>query len=110
MEILGEVSLNGKRKELLLIEEDGLFKYYSLELMGIHTPQKNDTGVMFKEEINLSNETKIEILKLLKLKISKKIINEKYAIEMLGQVKIEGEDKEILLKREDEIFKYYYLN
>jgi len=44
------------------------------------------------------------------LKISEKIIKEKYTVEIIGKVKIEGEEKEILLKREDQIFKYYYLN
>ena len=50
MQILGKVQIQGKEKEILLKEEDGLFKYYSLELVGVYTPKMPGETIIFRQD------------------------------------------------------------
>lgn len=110
MQIIGEIQIEGEQKEVLLKEESGFFKYYSLELIGAYIPEMKDKAIIFKKGNNLSEQTKIGIVKLLNLKVIEKMIQENNPLQILGQVSINGETKEILVKKEGEFLKYYYLN
>ena len=50
MQILGKVQIQGKEKELVLKEEDGLFKYYCLDLVGVYTPKMPGQTIIFRED------------------------------------------------------------
>ncbi len=106
MKILGKVQLQGELKELLLKEEDDLFKYYSLEILGVYLPQMNEQNTVFKKNVNLSQENKEKIVELLK----QNKIREHEKLKIIGTVEIEGKDEEILLRNEAQDFKFYYLN
>ncbi len=106
MEILGKVQLQGQLKELLLKEEEKFFKYYSLEILGAYLPQINGQNIIFKETIDLSEENKQIITELLNQNTIKN--NEK--LKIIGTIEIHNKEKEILLKKELQGFKFYYLN
>lgn len=110
IQILGKEEIQGKEKEIVLIEEDMFFKYYTLELVGAYTPQMKEKKIIFKKDIDFSNETKLEIIKLVNDKVIFQMLQEKELIQVLGQVDIEGKQKQIVIKNEGEISKYYYLN
>lgn len=110
MQILGKVQIQGKEKEILLKEEDKFFKYYSLELIGAYSPQIGEQKVVFKKDIKISTETRIEIIKLVNVKITRKMLQENDVFQIIGQINIEGKQKELLAKKEGKILKYYYLN
>lgn len=50
MQILGEVTIKGKPKKILLVEEDGIFKYYILDLIGIYSPKIPGETIIFKQD------------------------------------------------------------
>ena len=110
IQILGKEQIQGKEKEILLLEEDALFKYYTLELVGAYTPQMKEQKIIFKKDIDFLEETKLEIIKLVNHKVTSQMLQEKELLQTLGQVELEGKQKEIVIKNEGEIFKYYYLN
>ena len=110
MQILGKLQIQGEQKEVLLREENEFFKYYTLELIGVYAPEMKDKSIIFKKGNNLLEQTKIEIVKLLNKNVIEKMIKEKYLLKILGQVTINGEQKEILLQKQDEFLKYYYIN
>ena len=110
IQILGKEQIQGKEKEIVLLEEDIFFKYYSLELIGAYVPQIKEQKIIFKKNLEFSEEMKIEVIKLVNHKVTSKILQEKNLIQLLGQVERKGKQVKILIKREDEIFKYYYLN
>lgn len=60
MEILGKVLIQGKEREVLLKEEDGLYKYYFLDLIGVYTPKMPGQNIIFKEE-TVENREKDQI-------------------------------------------------
>ena len=91
-------------KEILLIEEDEFFKYYSLELIGAYLPQLGQEKVAFKKDSSLSNETKIEIKQIIN---HAKITN---VLQIIGQASIDGKTKNIIAKKEGTMLKYYYLD
>lgn len=104
MYILGKTKLQGEEKDILLKEEDNFFKYYSLELLGVYSP-KTQQKIIFKKDLNISENTKENIIEL----FNKKNI-EQVELELLGEIDIYGEKKEILLKKEEKFFRFYYLN
>ena len=106
MNVLGKVQLQGKLKELLLKEEDNFFKYYSLEIIGAYLPQINEQSIIFNEKINLSMENKKNIMQLL----NKNKLKENETLKIIGTIEISKTKKEILIKRESQEFKLYYLN
>lgn len=110
MQILGKVEIQGKEKEVLLKEENEFFKYYSLELIGAYAPQIGEQKIVFKKDIALSKENKIEIIKLVNRKVTPEILQKNDIFQMIGQIDIEGKQKELLVKKKGEILKYYYLN
>ncbi len=81
MQILGKVLIEGKEKELLVKEEEPLFKYYSLEFIGFYKPKNK----------------------------LQKIIFEKGMPQIVGTIEVRGEEKEILVRREKHSLGYYYL-
>ena len=109
MQILGEVKIQGKQRKILLKEEDEFFKYYQLELIGAYSPQIGEQKIIFKKENDLIKETKLEIIKLVNRKITPKMLLENELFQIMGQIEIEGNLREILAKREGEILKYYVL-
>ena len=110
MQILGKVQIQGKEKEILLKEEAEFFKYYSLELIGAYSPQIGEQKIVFKKDTGISKEIKIEIIKLVNMKITQKMLQRKNLLQTIGEVNIEEKPKELLVKKEGEILKYYYLN
>lgn len=110
MQILGKVLIQGKERELLLKEELEFFKYYSLELIGAYSPQIGEQKIVFKKDIGLSKEKKIEIIKLVNSKVTQKMLQQNAILQIIGQADIDGKTKEILIKKEGEILKYYCLN
>ena len=110
MQILGKLQIKGKQKEVLLKEENEFFKYYSLELIGAYVSEMKDKRIIFRKSINLSEQTKIEIIKLLNKTVTEKMIQENHLLKILGQVTINEEQKEILVQKEEEFLKYYYMN
>ena len=103
MQFLGKVHLQGQEKELILKEEEPFFKYYSLELFAIFMPQREEQNVVFKKSIEISYETKIEIMNLIN-----KVEKEPYKI--IGKAEIQGDTREILLRKEEKDTRIYYLN
>lgn len=110
MQILGKVLIQGKERKLLLKEELEFFKYYSLELIGAYSPQIGEQKIVFKKDIGLSKEKKIEIIKLVNSKVTQKMLQQNAILQIIGQADIDGKTKEILIKKEGEILKYYCLN
>lgn len=110
MQVLGKVQIQGEEKELVIKEENELYKYYSLELIGIYTPQIKEQKIIFKKDIQFSDETKMGIIKLVNHEISLKMLQQKDIFMILGQVEIEKKQREIVIKSEEKILKYYYLN
>lgn len=110
MQILGKVPIQGKEKQILLKEENEFFKYYSLDLIGAYAPQIGEQKIVFKKEVDIAKEQKIEIIRLVNRKVTEKILQQKDILQIIGQVEIEGKQKELLVKREGEILKYYFLN
>lgn len=111
MQIIGKVQIQGSEKEIALQEEDTLFKYYSLELIGVYTSQVEEQKIVFKKEIALTEETKIEIIKRINDKvIPNRLLQRSYLFEVIGEIEIEGKQKKLVVKKENEILKYYYLN
>ena len=115
MQVLGKASIEGKQKEIILKEERDLFKYYALELIGAYFPQMAEQEIIFKKQLdnNITEEVKRQIVELLKqvniLKILEKMKEQHENIQILGQIEIKGKEKDIILKKEEEYFKYYYL-
>ncbi len=105
MQILGKIQWQGEEKKILLKEEENFFKYYSLELIGTYFPNIKETKIIFKEDIDLSKESKIKIIKLVNQKINPKIIHKKEILQIIGKV-----EKEILIHKETQMLKYYMLN
>ena len=93
MQFLGKVHLQGQEKELILKEEEPFFKYYSLELFAIFMPQREEQNVVFKKSIEISYETKLEIINLIN-----KVEKEPYKI--IGKAEIQGDTREILLRKD----------
>lgn len=110
MRILGKVQIQGKEKEVLLKEENEFFKYYSLELIGAYAPQIGEQKIVFKKDIGLSKETKIEIIQLVNVKVTPKMLQKNDIFQIIGQIEVEGKTAELLVKKEGEILKYYCLN
>lgn len=110
MQILGKVQIQGKEKEILLKEEDEFFKYYSLELLGAYSPQIGEQKIVLKKDNELSKEIKIEIIKYVNEKVTLEMLKKSNIFQIIGEINIEGEAKELLAKKEGEILKYYYLN
>lgn len=109
MQILGKIQIEGEQKEVLLKEENEFFKYYSLELIGAYIPKMKDERIIFKKSNILSEQTKMEVVKLVNSKVNEKMIQQNNLFQILGQVSINEELKEILVQKEDEFLKYYYL-
>lgn len=82
MQILGKVLINGKEREILVREEDSFFKYYTLESIGFYEPN-----------------TKIQ-----------KRIFEKGIPQIISGIQIKGKTKEVLIRKEEKVLGYYYLN
>lgn len=82
MQILGKVWIAGKEKEILLKEENPFFCYYSLEKIGFYEPK-----------------TKMQ-----------KSIFEKGIPQIIGEIQVKNEPKEVLVKKEETVLGYYYLN
>lgn len=110
MRILGEVKIQGKPKKILEKEEDGFFKYYLLELIGAYSLQVGEQKIVFKKETELLKETKIEIIKLVNDIITTKMLQINEIFQIIGEIKIEGNKKQLLAKKDGEILKYYLLN
>lgn len=81
MQILGKVLIGGKEKELLVKEEETLFKYYSLEFIGFYKPKSKAQKSIFKKGIP----------------------------QIIGTLEVKGEEKEILVRKEKHTLGYYYL-
>ena len=60
MEILGKILIHGKEREILLKEEDGLYKYYFLDLIGVYTPKIPGQTIIFRED-TVENRQKDQI-------------------------------------------------
>lgn len=60
MQILGKVVIKGKEREILLIEEEGLYKYYFLDLIGVYSPKIPGQSIIFKED-TIENREKDQI-------------------------------------------------
>lgn len=110
MQILGQTEIQGKQKEILLKEEDVFFKYYSLELIGIYTPQIKGTKIIFKKESSLSQKVKIQLKQLIENEVTSPMLAKKNLLQIIGRIEIEGKKQEVLLKNEEEMTKYYFLN
>lgn len=113
MRILGKINIQGKEKNIILKQEGELFKYYILELLGAYLPQMAEQEIIFKKETNLTIKDKTNIIKKLKAKniyqIIQKMIQQHEIIRELGQIEIEEKQKDMILKKEEQYFKYYYL-
>lgn len=116
MQILGKTVIKGKEKEIILKEEDDFFKYYSLELIGVYMPQMESQEILFKKSNNsniLDENSKKKIIELLrKTNIFSIITQMDYTheiLKILGKIEFDGKEKEFLIKKEEEYFKYYYL-
>lgn len=110
MQILGKVLIQGKEKQILLKEEDEFFKYYSLEMIGAYAPQIGEQRIVFKKDVRIAKEVKIKIIQLINAKVTQKMLQENHLLQIIGQIDIEGKQRELLVKKEEEILKYYYLN
>lgn len=111
MQIIGKVQIQGREKEIALQEENTFFKYYSLELIGVYTSQIEEQEIVFKKEIALTQETKMEIIKRINDKVKPNRLSQRsYLFEVIGEIEIEGKQKKLVVKKENEIMKYYYLN
>ena len=112
MQVLGKVIIEGKQKEIILKAEGELFKYYTLELIGAYLPQMTEQEIVFKKQLD-NNITKKQILELIKqvniLKTIEIMKQQQKNIQIIGQIKIQDKEKEIIIKKEEEYFKYYYL-
>lgn len=60
MEILGKILIHGKEREILLKEEDGFYKYYFLDLIGVYTPKIPGQTIVFRED-TVENRQKDQI-------------------------------------------------
>lgn len=111
MQILGKVIIQGKEKELLLKEEDAFFKYYTLELIGAYIPQIKEQRIILKKDNDFTDELKAKINKLINASyVIEKVVNGDYRFQIIGEIEIDNVVREVLIKKEEEIFKYYYLN
>lgn len=110
MQILGKVQIQGKEKQILLKEEDEFFKYYSLDLIGAYAPKIGEQKIVFKKDIEIDKEKKIEIINLLNSKITQKMLQRDYLIQIIAEIEIGEEKKELLAQKEGEILKYYFMN
>ncbi len=106
MYIIGKVQIQGEKKDLLIKQEDNLFKYYSLEILGAYLLQGKERNIVFKENIKLLDKTKSKIIELL----DKNNIENSKNMKIIGNIILEGKTKELLLRNENGIFKFYYLN
>ena len=113
MQTLGKIMIQGKEKDIILKQEGELFKYYILELIGAYLPQMAEQEIIFKKETNLTIKDKTNIIKKIKAKniyqIIQKMIQQHEIIRELGQIEIEEKQKDMILKKEEQYFKYYYL-
>ena len=115
MQVLGKATIEGKQKEIILKEERDLFKYYALELIGAYLPQMTEQEIIFKKQLdnNIAEEVKRQIVELLKqvniFKTIETMQKQQKNIQTLGKIEIEEKTKDIILKKEEEYFKYYYL-
>lgn len=110
MQILGKVQIQGKEKPILLKEEDEFFKYYSLDLIGAYAPKIEEQKIVFKQDVEIDKEKKIEIVKLLNDKITHKMLQKDNLIQIIAEIEIEEEKKELLVQKEGEMLKYYFMN
>ena len=115
MQVLGKATIEEKQKEILLKEEGELFKYYTLELIGAYLPQMAEQEIIFKKQLdnNITEEVKRQIVELLKqvniFKTIETMKKQQKNIQILGQIEIEEKTKDVIIKKEEEYFKYYYL-
>lgn len=110
MQIIGKVLIQGKEKQILLKEEDEFFKYYSLELIGAYSSKIGEQKIILKNNLSISEKNKIEIIDLVNKKVNKDLLQKKEILQVIGKAEINGKIKEILLKMEDLIGKYFYLD
>ena len=109
MQILGKVVIQNEEKEIAIKEEDAFFKYYSLELVGAYAPQIKEQKIIFKKNNLFSDEMKREIVSLANQKVTMIMLQEKNLFQSIGEINCEGSTREIVVKKEGEILKYYYL-
>lgn len=109
MQILGKVQLQNEEKEILLKEEVAFFKYYTLELIGAYAPQIRKEKIIFKKNNLFKNETKRKMVLLANQEVTEEMLRQNGLLQIIGEVEIEGKRREILVKKEGEILKYYYL-
>lgn len=109
MQILGKVEIQNEEREIVVKEEDAFFKYYSLELVGAYAPQLKEQKIIFKKNNLFSEETKRKMIKLANEKVTVAMWQEKNLFQTIGTIDWEGSQKEIVVKKEGELLKYYYL-
>ena len=109
MQILGKVEIQNEEKEIVVKEEDAFFKYYSMELVGAYTPQIKEQKIIFKKNNLFSDEIKRRMLNLANQKVSTAMWQEKNVFQAIGEINWEGSIREIVVKKEESLLKYYYL-
>ncbi len=97
-------------EEILLKEDGEFFKYYHLALIGVYEPLMREQKIVFKKDINISNEDKLKITKLIHEKVIPQIWQERSIFNIIGCIPWEGKRKEILAKTEGKMIKYYFLH
>lgn len=109
MQILGKVEIQNEEKEIVVKEEDAFFKYYSMELVGAYAPQIKEQKIIFKKNNLFSDEIKRKMLNLANQKVSTAMWKEKNLFQAIGEINWEGSIREIVVKKEESLLKYYYL-
>lgn len=109
MQILGKVEIQNEEREIAVKEEDAFFKYYSLELVGAYAPQLKEQKIIFKKNNLFSEEIKRKMIKLASEKVTAAMWQERNLFQVIGTIDWEGSKKEIVVKKEGDLLKYYYL-
>ena len=50
LQIIGKIEIEGKIQEILLKNEEGMIKYYSLNLIGVYSPKIPGETIIFKQD------------------------------------------------------------
>lgn len=109
MQILGKVKIQNEEKEIAVKQEDAFFKYYVLELVGVYAPQIKEQKIIFKKNNLFSDGIKRKMINLANEEVTDSILQKRELFQTIGEIDWEGSQKEIVIKKEGNLLKYYYL-